>query len=255
MPINASLRLISIAVLLSISAFAVDGVVLINQTTIMSAGGFPYSITQPGSYKLTGNLVVPVATNGIVIQASGVSLDLNGFSISTAGTGNCDGDDTHPTSSCTGTFSALGISDDAHGRDGISIRNGSVTGMFFGVTFSGTGSLVEEVRAFRNGSIGITIASGIVRRSLANNNGQVGIDATTADSLVTESVANANLQSGIVALGSVLQSTASHNGRFGLVTAQAIWGSDSFVSNLIGSVNPGAGAVSQKNSNCDGSIC
>jgi len=255
MSINALLRLISIAVLLSVSAFAVDGVVLINQNTVIAAGGFPYSITQPGSYKLTGNLVVPVARNGIVIQASGVSLDLNGFSISTAGTGNCDGDATHPTSSCVGTFSALGISDDFPGRDGISIRNGSVTGMFAGVSFIGTGALVEEVRAFRNSSSGITIASGIVRRSLANNNGQVGIDATTADSLVTESVANANLESGIVALGSVLQSTASHNGRFGLVTGQAIWGSNSFVSNLLGPVNAGAGAVSQNNSNCDGSVC
>src|SRR6185437_2583451 len=54
-------RLICIAVLLSISAFAVDGVVLINQNTVIAAGGFPYHITQAGSYRLTSNLVVTTA--------------------------------------------------------------------------------------------------------------------------------------------------------------------------------------------------
>jgi hypothetical protein len=29
--------------------FAVDGVVLINQSTVLAAGGFPYAISQPGS--------------------------------------------------------------------------------------------------------------------------------------------------------------------------------------------------------------
>ena len=42
--------------LLASSAFAVDGVVLINQSTVTAAGGFPYSITQSGSYRLSGNL-------------------------------------------------------------------------------------------------------------------------------------------------------------------------------------------------------
>jgi hypothetical protein len=63
------------------SVFAVDGVVLINQSTVTAAGGFPYSISQPGSYKLSGNLVVPSGVNGIQITASNVTLDLNGFSI------------------------------------------------------------------------------------------------------------------------------------------------------------------------------
>lgn len=76
------------AVLLSISAFAVDGVVLINQNTVIAAGEFPCHITQPGSYRLTGNLVVTsanIAADGkaaIVIDADNVTLDLNGFAIS-----------------------------------------------------------------------------------------------------------------------------------------------------------------------------
>jgi len=63
--------------------FAVDGVVLINQSTVMAAGGFPYLINQPGSYKLAGNLVVPAGKNGIQISVPRVTLDLNGFSITT----------------------------------------------------------------------------------------------------------------------------------------------------------------------------
>jgi hypothetical protein len=50
--------LICAALMFSAPAFAVDGVVLINQSTVMAAGGFPYKITQPGSYKLSGNLAV-----------------------------------------------------------------------------------------------------------------------------------------------------------------------------------------------------
>src|SRR5579864_7254764 len=62
-------------------AFAVDGVVLINQSSVMAAGGFPYRITQTGSYKLSGNLVAPVDQQAILITANNVTLDLNGFNV------------------------------------------------------------------------------------------------------------------------------------------------------------------------------
>src|SRR5436853_6750224 len=83
---NKSLFLLA---LIPFQAFAVDGVVLINQSTVMAAGGFPYIITQPGSYKLSGNLTMSTTTTGnysgldiaIGINSSGVVLDLNGFSI------------------------------------------------------------------------------------------------------------------------------------------------------------------------------
>lgn len=69
--------------------FAVDGQVLINQATVNAAGGFPYKITQPGSYKLSGNLTLATSLTpnyfgmdvGIVIAANNVTLDLGGFSI------------------------------------------------------------------------------------------------------------------------------------------------------------------------------
>jgi hypothetical protein len=71
-------------------AFAVDGVVLINQSSVIAAGGFPYVISQTGSYKLSGNLIMNTSQSGnhlgsdlaIGIGASNVTLDLNGFTIS-----------------------------------------------------------------------------------------------------------------------------------------------------------------------------
>ena len=73
-----------------------DETVLINQASVVAAGGFPFTITQPGSYKLIGNLVVPANTSGILIQSNDVTLDLNGFSITGAVVCDNQGDN------CTG---------------------------------------------------------------------------------------------------------------------------------------------------------
>src|SRR5258707_1116396 len=86
------------------SLFAVDGQVLINQSTVNAAGGFPYTITQPGSYKLSGNLTVPNGnTTAIVIASDHVTLDLNGFSI--LGPVDCSGG--FP---CSGVGTGYGVS-------------------------------------------------------------------------------------------------------------------------------------------------
>ena len=75
-------RVISALFLLtSRSMLAVDGQVLINQSTVTTGAGFPYRITAPGSYKLTGNLVAPVNKVVIQIESSNVTLDLNGFNV------------------------------------------------------------------------------------------------------------------------------------------------------------------------------
>ena len=66
--------LIVSALLVSVPAFAVDGVVLIDQNHALAGNvtpgdtpGFPVTISQPGSYRLTGNLIVPDA-NTTAIQ-------------------------------------------------------------------------------------------------------------------------------------------------------------------------------------------
>jgi hypothetical protein len=47
-----------------------------------------FIISQPGSYYLTTNIVGVSGKNGIEISANDVSLDLNGFALQGAGTGN-----------------------------------------------------------------------------------------------------------------------------------------------------------------------
>ena len=97
------------------SDFAIDGQVLINQAGVLAAGGFPYKITQPGSYKLSGNLVGTLNTQVIQILSSNVTLDLNGFNV------RCSY--VPPIASRFGAC----ITDTQTASNGITVRNGSVT--------------------------------------------------------------------------------------------------------------------------------
>jgi hypothetical protein len=79
------------------AAFAVDGIVLIDQNRALAgnvtpgdAPGFPVTITQPGSYRLSGNLSAGAA-DGIVVAADDVTLDLNGFNLRGSGASNQSG--------------------------------------------------------------------------------------------------------------------------------------------------------------------
>lgn len=84
--------LLTLVMVFSTSLAAANGRIEINQASVNAAGGFPFTISQPGSYMLTGNLDVPADTDGIIIDTSGVNFDLNGFTISGPATcvpGNC----------------------------------------------------------------------------------------------------------------------------------------------------------------------
>src|SRR5277367_1644527 len=105
-------------------AFAVDGVALINQSTVMAAGGFPYRIVAAGSYKLSGNLTVPAGQDGIDIQSGNVTLDLNGFAITGSGNGGA----------------GFGV---ASPGQSITLRNGSITNFPIGLFLTGTGEIVD----------------------------------------------------------------------------------------------------------------
>ncbi len=169
-------RLVSLIVLLgSVSLFAVDGAVLINQATVTAAGGFPYKITQPGSYKLSSNLVVPADTDGIGVLPAGVTIDLNGFSI--IGAINCDAASCSPQPHL-----------DSHGilaRPGeLTVRNGHVRGFDTGIVTEG--GLIEDVQFASNFTVGI-----IGLKAVLKHNNVIGIRGTglACDScVVTENV-------------------------------------------------------------------
>src|SRR5882762_2046403 len=95
-------------------AFAVDGVVLINDATAKATGGYPFRITQSGSYRLSGNLAPQLNQAAIQITANNVLLDLNGFNV------QCLIDET--------LFSFGCITDGGRGAGvhNVTIRNGTV---------------------------------------------------------------------------------------------------------------------------------
>jgi nitrous oxidase accessory protein NosD len=217
--------LICAALMFAAPAFAVDGVVLINQSTVLAAGGFPYKITQPGSYKLSGNLVVPANVDGIDILADGVTVDLNGFRIS--GPGTCTGEGAGI--SCV-SLSGTGISGSS---TDVTIRNGSIVGFSYGIyLLSGSSSLVEEIHASGN-AYGIIARDAVIRRNITSSNVNDGIYATY--STITENVSN-------------------FNGGYGLVLYRGVYGSNTFESNGFNPPVAGSG-VPQNNNDCNGITC
>lgn len=205
--------------------YAVDGVVLINQAAVMAGNvtpgdtpGFPVTISQPGSYRLTGNLVVPdVNTTAVIITADHVTLDLNGFSI--LGPAVCTSNPTVCPPSGAGSGVVAGSAQVA-GPTAVRVVNGSIRGMgSSGIFLTGDGSFVERVNADSNAGAGIIVA-GTVIASAASHNGTFGILAIT----VRECTAVDNIGDGIVLDGSGgvgISNIASFNGGRGIVSQNA----------------------------------
>jgi hypothetical protein len=200
-------RSLSIALVLALAhaadAVAGEGVREINQ---VSASGGPaelHIISAPGSYRLTGDLVVPAGLDGIRIDVSDVTLDLNGFTISSQGTGGLA---VHGITGATLT--------------NVEIRNGTIRGFpTSGVHLpSGLMHRVIDVRVIGNGNFGINMIGNdsfgghLIRGCMAFGNG-TGMRVEPPGSLVVDSVARGN-QFGGLQLGSVgyARNTLSGNG-------------------------------------------
>ncbi len=187
---------------------AVDGVIQINQDKALAGGvnffdaaGFPISISEPGSYRLTGSLVSDSTTaNAIEISASGVTLDLNGYTIN--GPGNLG--------------SANGISST---QAGVRIINGTVRSFpGHGITSSAS-AVIERVETIGNSGHGIDVASpgSLIRGCRADSNLSDGI-RTGSEGSVLDSIATGNQGDGIECLDrcTVARNTVFNNGANGI---------------------------------------
>ena len=168
---------VTMSILIGSPAAATDGVTEINQVAAGSGGitsldtpGFPVTLAESGSYRLTGPLVTNETTDAIVIQAPGVFLDLNGFTIScrTAGGGPC--------SSTSGT--AVGIT--ASNSPGLRISNGVVTNFVLGgiKIMTTAGFQIEAIQLIVNRTDGLDIddsSTGRISKSLMVGNSVYGI--------------------------------------------------------------------------------
>lgn len=248
MPKIAQSLLVSVVMLLSIAAFAVDGVVLINQATVMSNGGhFPYTITQPGSYRLTGNLTLPDAnTTAIVISQNDVTLDLNGFAIE--GPNVCQGG--------SGNCSAFGNGNGIHigAFTNVRITNGSVNGVGSNGIDTDVNSVVVVDRvSIRNaGFNGISLDQGTVSNSKVENVFNIGIGCVTG--CAVESTYLLHNFDGIFSSGFLRarDNTVTNNAEFGMSFTIGLLIGNSLDGN--GTSLSGAPAVNSNNV-CNGGLC
>jgi hypothetical protein len=204
------------------TAWAVDGVIEINQTCATQSGchpsdapGFPVTIPTGASYRLTSDLVtsdgnltlidgfVPAGPIGGFPANNGtLQLDLNGFSIRCfVGIIIIGG------SSCEGT----GIGVDFSGIEGASVINGTVKNMGNDGILLGDAGRVRDVYVASNGQFGDGNIGGIrcgegcqVSHSVADGNGRFGILTGNGSSVVDSQVLN-NAQAGMrVGVGSTV---------------------------------------------------
>ena len=184
---EAKSKLTALALAIAVSAFsssafaqkaggaAAEGAVGIDQTKALNGGvtandtaGFPVTLSQPGHYRLTGNLTVsdPMA-QAIYITAPNVTLDLNGFTIQ--GPNKC----VALTKSC-------------------SVMNGFGIGVYVG----GTGALVHNgtIEGFANGGV---MGMGGTFRDLRVTDNTVGLQLNNAPATFERLHVERNLYTGI----------------------------------------------------------
>jgi parallel beta-helix repeat protein len=199
------------------------GIVEINQDKAVAGnvtpgdtGGFPVTLSQRGSYRLTSNLTVPPGStsvpNGIHITADDVTLDLNGFAIVSDG---CSG----TPLSCNGWGAGI-VAQDI--RTGVTVMNGTVRGMPAGAVFLGSGR-IERMQIIGNLQ-GITMKRGVVSNNVVQGNQGLGI--------------------WLVETGSVIGNTALDNGSLGIFFGgQGGWAHNVLAGNNSGGVQVQGGTA------------
>lgn len=219
---------LTFAILAATPALGADGVVEINQAAaeagriwLGDAPGFPVTLSEPGSYRLTSNLDLrnlpsPEDVTAIEITGAGVLLDLGGFSI-IAGS-DCEG--APPSSSGTGD----GVYADSSAGH-VRVENGFVNAVGRDGLALGDSAHVGNVTATCNGRNGISVGNH------AN---------------VVNSRADANGASGVVAgpESRVVDNTGSNNAAFGLqLGSNSATGGNAWFANNGGSEGPQIGAA------------
>lgn len=223
--------------LLAVQASA-DGQFEINQLCVGTgcfagdAPGFPVTISQSGSYRLTSNLNVPLGFNGIQVDsiARNVSIDFSGFAL--IGPAQCTGE--IPTCSPPGTGN--GLAGPSPGN--ISIFNGAIRGFpDNGVIFSSANLSIKDMRISENGDAGIDLINeGLIDSVIVSDNGGRGA-FTNGTTLISNSVFSNN---------------GAHGVRFGICRG------NTFNSN--GGINPGSipeeDCTADDGTNyCNGTLC
>lgn len=200
------------------------------QATPASAGvdtshaDYHFIINQPGSYYLSANLVV-TKTNGIQINAEGVTLDLNGFQVSRA----------------TPAGSGIEIPDASLRA---TVRNGTIKGFVIGIFGMAKTSAFRDLAVAGCTSSGISAGEGAILESCRarNNSGGAAISAGKGSTL-SNCVANGNTTTiGINASSGCVLTNCSAYGNTGTFAISVSTGC--VLTNCSASFNTGEGSPS-----------
>lgn len=187
-------------------------------------GTAPVTISQPGSYVLTGNLTLSTNVTALIISADGVTLDLNGYTI--ANTGNTGG----------GVF--------ASGRSRLIVRNGTLAGHATGINFANVGNvLLEDLVVVQCRTRGIDVQGTVlgdpcdIRRCTV---AETGVNSTTTEAFDSVGIRYVNCH-GVIedcSIETVLTNTVTRS-RTGI--AQSFGTRVAIVNNRISNVTTGIG--------------
>ena len=188
------------AVVFAAASTTDDGVVLIDQKAAKKGKisgddpGFPVTLSESGSYRLSSNL--SAEGTAIEIAANHITLNLNGFRLKGDGTGQ-------------------GVTDNGASLSGIAVSNGTITNFDDGINLrSSENNMVSKVRTINNFGHGMKIGvNSTVSGNASIGNGKNGFDIL-GDSIVTDNVAKGNGFNGIFSDGegnTVTGNTASSN--------------------------------------------
>jgi hypothetical protein len=188
----------------------------------------PLTISQPGSYYLTQDVVGP---NGITVAVINVTIDLNGFTILGPGKG------------AGGSASAI------HGGDDLLVRNGRIRGWPGDGVAAGAAAVIESLDIVSIGGSCITAGEQTQVRKCRVGAGNYGIVVTNnsvVDSCISIGNTVANPGAGIVtgSFGTVFDCASSYNTGSGIGT-----GDGSNISRCVASNNHGAAGI-QVGSGC-----
>ena len=239
--------------LLDSTAYAVDGVTLINQSNAIAGHvtpgdtpGFPVSINLPGIYKLSSNLVVPNQnTTAIQINVDNVTIDLNGFAI--LGPNVCPTDGVNVAQPCTNVSSSpftVGMGIDAgtavaFNVNNTRILNGTINGMGGIGVFANVNARIENMNITSNGYYGIYTFGGEIVDTLVRGNGNTGILTTGAIIRSSRSIFNRGDGIDTTAVSVITDSVIATNLTYGLNMSA----NTRFTNNVIYDNNGGTGNV------------
>ena len=167
----------------------------------------PFTITNPGSYYLTTNLIGSSGSSGIIISNNNITLDLNGFAMLGV-----------PGSLYAVAFGAS--------QTNVTVRNGTMSGWRMGVhEVSGNSRnlLLDGLSIFGSATDGILIDSAVVvRNCLCSSNAAIGISVSGGE--ITGCTAAYNVNSGIELNGGgiVRNCWSGYNGNYGIEVSGGI---------------------------------